>query len=163
MVLVSDLTGAALPYKERHDLNCAAVLAVAETTQPVAVHWQAAGCMVDPAQLGRAIDRAFNVRLVEITDSKGDALLDTLGLAALGLFDAQCLFRRLEYSDMASWMYDFGSRLFEDGSQVGEGEAVPGVDPAESWTCRHLHSFMPPNRLVVDVLPSRRHAGRPPG
>jgi hypothetical protein len=42
-VLVADLIGAGLPYRQRYELISTVVTAVAELTEPTAIHWEAAG------------------------------------------------------------------------------------------------------------------------
>ena len=92
-VRVADLTGAGLPYQERYELIAAVLRAVVEVSRPRAIHWEPADCIVAPESLARRLSFYCNVRLFEITKPKGNRLMDTMGLVALGLVDVQCLFR----------------------------------------------------------------------
>lgn len=62
------------------------------------IHWEPADCIMAPESMARRLSFYCNVRLFEITKPKGNRLMDTVGLAALGLVDAQCLFRELDTS-----------------------------------------------------------------
>jgi Domain of unknown function (DUF4261) len=96
----------------------------------------------------------------EISKPKGNRLMDTMGLTALGLVDAQCLFRELDASKVAWWLYQFARQIYAKGDFVKYGEALPGIDAAERWVCRHQLAMAPPSRAVIDVTPSAPHAGK---
>ena len=159
-VLVADLIGAGLPYRQRYELISTVVTAVAELTEPSAIHWEAAGCVVQPARLKRRLGFYCNVRAHEITNRKGFELMDTLGLAALGLVDAQCLYRRLVSSEMARWMYSLGRQIFDNSDFIKDGDAIPGPDPARRWVCRRALAMIPPARPVIDIEPPAEFAGK---
>jgi len=157
--LVSDLTGAYLPYKERFQPISTVAIAMTELTNPSAVHWEPAGCIVQPTRLRRRLRFYCNVRLHNIVNHKGDELMDTLGLAAIGLIDGQCLYRGLDSSEMARWMYGLAGQIFTKGAFIKDGEATAGLNAAEKWICRRETSLIPPARTVVDATPRGKHAG----
>jgi len=159
-VLVADLIGAGLPYQERYELITAVLRAVVEVSRPNAIHWEPADCMMAPESLARRLSFYCNVRLFEITKPKGNRLMDTIGLTALGLVDAQCLFRELDASKVAWWLYQFARQIDAKGDFLKDGEALPGIDVAERWVCRHQLAMAPPSRTVIDVTPSAPHAGK---
>ncbi len=159
-VLVADLIGAGLPYRERYELISTVAIAVAEHTEPTAIHWEPAGCIVEPARLKRRLTFYCNVRAHEITNRKGFELMDTLGLAALGLVDAQCLYRQRVSSEMARWMYSLGRQIFEKGDFINDGDAIPGPDPAQRWVCRHALAMIPPVRSVVDIASAEEKSSK---
>jgi hypothetical protein len=157
-LLISDSVDPGLAYKARYAAISRVIVAVAELTKPTACHWEPAGCLVDPDRLSRRLSWGFNVRLVRFTNTR-ESIMDTLGLAALGLLDVQCRFRELDAADMALWMYRLGIRLFNDGDFMADGDTVAGVDPTEQWICRHQKAIMPPERPVLDIEPTARHSG----
>jgi uncharacterized protein DUF4261 len=159
-VLVADLIGAGLPYQERYELLTAVLRAVVEVSRPDAIHWEPADCIMAPESLARRLSFYCNVRLFEITKPKGNRLMDTMGLTALGLVDVQCLFRELDASKVALWLYQFARQTYGKGDFVKDGEALPGIDAAEHWVCRHQLAMAPPSRAVIDVTPSAHHAGK---
>jgi len=157
---VADLTGAGLPYQDRYELISTVVPAFAELTEPTAIHWEPAGCILQPARLKRRLSFFCNVRVHEITNRRGFELMDTLGLAALGLADVQCLYRKRVSSEMARWMYSFGRQIFEKGDFINEGDAIPGPDPAQRWVCRHALAMIPPVRSVIDIEPAEEKSSK---
>jgi hypothetical protein len=159
-LLVADLIGAGLPYRERYELISTVVTVVAELTEPTAIHWEPAECIVQPARLKRRLSFYCNVRAHEITNRKGFELMDTFGLAALGLVDAQCLYRNLVSSEVARWMYSLARQIFEKGDFIKDGEAIAGPDPAQRWVCRHALAMIPPDRSVIDIEPPAKFAGK---
>ncbi len=159
-LLVADLTGAGLPYEERYELITAVLRAVVEVSRPNAIHWEPADCIMAPESLARRLSFYCNVRLFEITKPKGNRLMDTIGLTALGLVDAQCLFRELDGSKVAWWLYQFARQIYAQGDFVKDGEVLPGIDGAERWVCSHQLATGPPPRAVIDVTPSAPHAGK---
>jgi len=159
-VLVADLTGTGLPYQVRYELITAVVRALVEVSRPSAIHWEPADCIVAPDSLARRLSFYCNVRLFEITKPKGNRLMDTIGLTALGLVDAQCLFRELDASKVAWWLYQMARHVYAEGDSIKDGELRPGIDATEGWTCRHQLALAPPARAVIDVTPSAPHAGK---
>lgn len=159
-VLVADLTGAGLPYQERYELITAVLRAVVEVSRPNAIHWEPADCIVAPERLARRLSFYCNVRLFEITKPKGNRLMDTIGLDALGLVDAQCLFREVDASKVARWLYQLARQIYAKGDFVKDGEVLPGIEAEERWVCRHQIGMAPPFRTVIDVIPSAPHAGK---
>ncbi|HEV2415634.1 MAG TPA: DUF4261 domain-containing protein [Candidatus Dormibacteraeota bacterium] len=158
-LLVSDLFGSALPYKGRYELITSVLQAVVEETNPAAIHWEAADSIVEPKSLDRRLSFYCNVRLYEVTNRKGNRLMDTKGLTELGLVDAQCLFRELDASEVASWLFQLARQTFDRGDFIKDGETLPGIDPAERWKCRHELAMAGPARPVIDITPSAPHAG----
>jgi hypothetical protein len=159
-LLVSDLNGAALPYKERFQLISTVVFAMTELTNPSAIHWEPAGCLVEPRTLRAHLAWACNVRAHDILNRKGDKSMDTIGLAALGLRDVQCLYRGLDPSEIARWRYLLGRQIFANGDFIADGESIAGPDPAQKMGVSLRSGADSPRKSVVDVMPSARHAGR---
>lgn len=159
-LLVTDLVGRGLPYRERYELISTVALAVADVTQPDAIHWEPADCIVQPERFKRRLDFYCNVRALTVRNRKGFELMDTLGLAALGLVDAQCLYRGLVSSQMARWTYALARQIFANGDFLKDGETIPGLNPDERWRSRHEQAMVPPVRPVIDITPSAPHAAK---
>ena len=148
-----------LSYDLRYRLISTVAVAIVQLTNPTACHWEPADCLVEPKRLARKLQWPFNVRKVDF-DRGRESLMDTLGLGALGLTDAQCYFRGLDPADMARWMYGLGRGLFTDGGVIAEGHSVAGLDSDQRWTCSYRSAMLPPERPVIDVKPPARYAGR---
>jgi hypothetical protein len=156
-VTVGDITGSRLPYAKRLGLLTAVATACVEVTNPLVCHWKGAGCLVQPSRLGERMSKASNVRLFNVGIGT-EHLMDTLGLAAIGLPDVQCAFSNLDPSWVAGWMYGVATYLFERGDVINDGDVIPAPVAGEHWTCTHEVSRVPPSRTVLNVKPSPAHA-----
>ena len=86
--------------------------------------------------------------------------MDTLGLAAIGLPDAQMRFTKLEAGFVAGWMHAMRLYMFEQGDVIADGDVVPAPVPGEHWAFSHQMSAVPPERVVdVNIAPSPKYAG----
>jgi hypothetical protein len=168
-VLVTDMMSAALDYRERLELFQKALAATLETAPALAIHWRPTGQCVNPqtfldavAQHGyrHPLPGAINVRFYRISGYKAekettteDMLTDTLGLAALGLPDLQCHFRRLNPDSVVRILYNAACYLFEKGPVIQNGHTIPGPSPGEKWLCRCEKALLGPERTVIDLDP----------
>ncbi len=165
-LLVSDLMSRGLDYPTRVRLFRGALRAVLENVDCRAIHWQPTQQIVDPrafleAQQEDDIQNQLwgfiNVRLFRIEGAE-DVLMDTLGLAALGLPDLQCHFHGLEPNAVAGMLWNTSFYLFEHGDVIEDGHTIGGVHPQDQWACRHEESLVGPNREVLDVNPGEPFA-----
>jgi hypothetical protein len=160
-VLVMDLLSLGQPYQTRLRLVYEVIRAVARTTQPEVAYWHPAGWMVAPEKLtDDPLDAALNVRLFRVDNRPGEIVMDTLGLAALGVPDVQCHFKGLEEGRMAGFLRGVGTYVFEHGDVIGDGDTVPGPQPNEKWACRHEMALVAPARVVIDIDPGPPHSTR---
>ena len=168
-VVVSDLMAKDLPARERLALFEAVLLGIIEAARPAAIHWKPAGKLVDPAALLKAsgstsIDAlpqaAINVRLFRIARSEEDLLMDTLGLASLGLPDMQVLFHGMEPSRVAAHLYAVALYTLRNGELVQEGETIEGPTRGTEWIARRGQALVEPARPVFDFDPGPDYAIR---
>jgi len=174
-LLVTDLKAAELHHLERLVLFQRVLVAVLRAYPCLAIHWQPTQQMVDPREFLAAVDAAgglvftpgpLNVRLFRIVaeeardSAQSDVLMDTLGLAALGLPDLQCHFAGLDPEAVSRLLYNTGIYLFERGDQIDDGHTVPGIQPDQKWQCRHEHSLALPERVVIDLDPGPPYSAR---
>lgn len=165
-VMVADFLARALPRGERISLIRRIVLAISQAAPPAAIHWRESGRVVDPVAFGGAVVRgssdhlfpALNVRLFNIAGRPGEMVMDTLGLAALGLPDVQCHFAGLDATRMAGLLYDSAHYLFEHGDAIADGHTIQGFTPEQRWRCRHEDAMVGPARVVLDLDPGPPHA-----
>ena len=167
---VSDRAARHLPYPIRLRRLQRIVGALLETAAPqgacLALHVPLCQLLVEPSaflegqQTGTDfLCGAVNVRLFHVEEQRpGDLLMDTLGLAALGLPDLQCHFNGAEPNDMARLLWDCAYYLFEKGDAIADGHAVAGLRPEQRWLCRHERSLTEPERVVLDVNPGPEYA-----
>lgn len=155
-----------LPSQERLGALVARVAAAAARLPCVAVWWKPAERVVEPRALaaaareGDALRVALNLRLFHVENGGADEhVLDTLGLAPLGLPDAQCHFRGLDSAAVAELLDETARYLYAEGDVIADGDTVAGVDGAP-WSCRREAALVDPPRDVIDVTPPAPHAIR---
>jgi hypothetical protein len=166
-VLVTDLLSSSLPYAVRLNLLESVLLGVIEVAPPLAIHWQPSGKIVDPAALRRHLSQgpayaplhgAVNVRMFQIAGTEHDILMDTLGLAALGLADLQIHFRHLDPNKVAGLLFNYAHYLFAKGDVIEDGNTIQGIEPGQKWVARHELSLIEPQRVVIDLDPGEGFA-----
>lgn len=163
-VLVTDALAHLLQPPRRLELFQGVLAAVVEVAPPLAIHWAPAGHLVDPAGWRRQLDDgdrlhgAVNVRLFRDGERRGELVMDTLGLAALGLPDVQCHFYDLDAGLMAGWLRAVAKHLFDNGPVLRDGATVSGFVPLSRWKVETEAAILPPHREVVDVDTGDGHA-----
>jgi hypothetical protein len=160
-VLVSEFAGFPLPYRDRVRLFYEGLIAVVEATRPLGVFVQHADKLLNPAEVLKASGSedplapfmlGLNVRLFRLGDT-GDLLMDTRGMAALGLADFQMHFRGLNPGRIASLLFNYARYIYEHGDCITDGETIEGATPDQRWRCQHEMAIYEPERVVVDVDP----------
>ncbi len=129
--------------------------------RPLALHWLPSQRLVDPEAWRQSVshgappsDHALNVRLFKVADGRpGEGLMDTRGLAALGLPDLQCHFVDLELDAVARLLFAYAEYLFEKGDVLNEESLVRGVASYQEWEVQRGTSLSAPEREVVMLLP----------
>src|SRR5262249_4988245 len=142
------------------------VRAVQEIAPCEAMHWINTQQIINPSRFvfmqgeegAQPLYGSINVRFFNIQGSNGDCLMDTLGLAVLGLPDIQCHYRELQPKDVAHVLYNVACYIFERGDIIKNGETVPGVLQHDEWRCRHEMALAGPERIVLDLDPGGQYA-----
>ena len=166
-MVVSDILASGLDYKTRLALFHGVLRSVLEVIAPLAIHWQPSQRLVHPAAYlaARRAERAdplypaVNVRLFRVEQgAPGEVVMDTVGLAALGLPDLQCHCAGLQPGAVAAMLYNSAAYLFEHGDVIEDGHTIQGLSPDQRWTCQHEMALVAPEREVIDVDPGPPHA-----
>lgn len=139
-----------------------------ELTNPLAVHLSHAERIIDPAVLVAAstsseeadvLRSLINVRMFRIENGEnGDLVMDTRGLAELGLPDLQIHFHSLDPARIAGHLYNSAFYIFSNGDCIRDGHTIDGLDAIEKWRCRLENALVPPERVVIDFDPGPRFA-----
>jgi len=173
-VELRDFMAAGLGAQVRLELFQRTLHGVLEAAPAVALHWLPTQQLVDPAQFAAAMESggfdqllpgAVNVRFyrAQAPDGGEAMLMDTVGLAAIGLADLQCYFRELPAEEVRRVLLDGAGYLFRHGLIVRQGDQLPGIGGAtDPWDCEVGLSFVPPERLAVTLLPAAPHNVVPP-
>lgn len=167
-LLLTEFLAREIEYRTRLRLFQTALLSVVELTNPAAVVWRPGDKLVDPAALRRAsgaadpmamVRSAVNVRMFRIENhAPGDMLMDTRGLAELGLPDLQVHFRGLEPDRVAAVLFNLALYLFQKGDVIADGHTVAGLSPGQKWKCQGEASLIGPERQVIDLNPGPPYA-----
>jgi hypothetical protein len=168
-LVVSDMLGHFYDYRTRLGLFHQAVQAALAVMECRAIHWTPAQRMVDPRKYQErrqpgsddALFPAVNVRLYRMPQQgvHPEILMDTTGLAALGLPDLQCHFHDLDIGFVGTMLNTGAYEVFEKGDFLQDGDTVESVVPGfDAWQCRHEVSLALPRRLVIDFDPGPRYA-----
>jgi hypothetical protein len=125
---------------------------VIEATQPLATWWPASRQALEPAVAAQdALLGALNVRSIPDPDDADEGVVDTLGLAQLGLPDLQCHFRYLNPELLAEL---FGSLAREMATTSTPPMAtVRGITRYQRWPVRSAPHLFGPARRVLAVDP----------
>jgi len=166
-VLVSDLMTSGLEYRSRLSLFQNALAGILAVVPCEAIAWRPSQQIIDPKAFLESLEKqsapnplagAVNVRLFNIDGTDGEMVMDSLGLAALGLCDVQCHFRDLEVNDMATFLFNLAAYLFDNGDVIADGHTVEGIPPGTKWRCQHEKALIAPEREVLDIDPGQPYA-----
>jgi hypothetical protein len=165
-VLVTDLMTSPLEYHRRLDLFHRGLRGVLETAPGLAIHWQHSGRIVDARDWARQFDAgdpaqlffagAVNVRMFKVQEGATgvrELVMDTLGLAALGLPDLQCHFRDLDPGAVARVLYNSAWYVYSSGDIITDGHTIEGIDAGSRWRCQHQAALVAPERVVLNLDP----------
>jgi hypothetical protein len=152
------------------------LLEIIKLVPPLAIHCHHAEKIADPAKIVEACAPSssaggmaafLNVRLFRIENREsGELVMDTRGLAALGLPDIQVHFRKLDARQVAALLFNTALYVYEKGDCIEDGHTVQGLAADQKWRCQHEESLVAPKRVVVDLDPGdpfaagRRRRGR---
>ncbi len=156
---VTDVLAAGLPYKNRLRLFLDVLHGLMDLSGPVAVLWKPAGKFVRPLALPRSIkpgepqDAVRVVVGVRRLKAGGEKLLDTLGLAPLGIPDLECLPGDRDPRPAEALLLALARYAFDLGDVLADGRGIKGPDGKERWLCRRGRSKAAPDRAVVRVGP----------
>jgi hypothetical protein len=154
-------------YRIRLTLFNHALEAVLSIAPCQALLWTPSQQFIPPAQFLEArrskdfhpLLFGLNIRFYRISNGHpGEKLMDTMGLAALGLPDLQCHFVRLDPNQVARVLSNSAYYLYDRGDVVKDGNTIQGIVDTDRWHCRHETSLMPPQRMVLDLDPGATHA-----
>ena len=161
-LLVTDLMTSSLPAPRRLEVFQRALAAVVNAMRPSAIAWTAANKLVDPVRFVDAMDSrdpvdrlvlALNVRMFNVGNRPGETVMDTMGLASLGLPDLQVHSTGLEPNDIARHLFNSALYVLEKGDVIADGQTIDGIPRGAKWRCQHEASLVGPSRVVLDIDP----------
>lgn len=169
-ILVTDMMASGLEIHERITLFQAALYVIVEALHPKAIHFSHSQLFIDGASYLANVPMSpdynlllgpLNVRLFKVEDAHESAVvMDTLGLAALGLPDLQVHCRDLDVNQLAGMLYGTGHYIFDHGDVIQDGHTLSGWEEDQRWKCQHEASLAEPRRVVLDINPGEPWAVR---
>ena len=167
-LLVTDLMSSMLAASPRLDVFQRALAGIVTALRPTAIAWTTAGKIIDPARFLHVMEQAdrierlvlaLNVRMFKVDNFPGEVVMDTMGLASLGLPDLQVHFRDIEPNDIAHKLFNTALYVFEKGDVIEDDHTIDGVPSGTKWRCRHEASLVGPSRVVLDFDPGAPYTG----
>lgn len=159
-ILLTEMMAHSLEPQMRVYLFHAVLEAVVELTKPIGMAFKHSQQIIDPADYLASVDKrpilrpgAVNVRYYTISNSPGDAVMDTRGLTEIGLHDLQCHFRGLSPDDVAAVLFNTAIYIFDQGPVIESGNTIAGIEANSKWVCQFEQALISPDREVLDLNP----------
>ncbi|MET7419993.1 DUF4261 domain-containing protein [Dactylosporangium sp. NPDC005555] len=129
------------------------VRGIAAATTPAGIWWPGSAVATHPGSFGgRPLAGIVNVRMFNVAGSLGTLLMDTLGLAALGLPDLECVFAGLPPDQMAGYLQDAAEYLVA-GNVIRGGDTMQGLTGNRRWKVAARPARTDPDRAVLSITP----------
>lgn len=159
-LMLTDMMARGLPHQQRLQLFNQVLRAILEVAPCDAIYWRSSDKLMEPTaflaalQEGQDLYGALNIRLYNIQSEqeRQEMVMDSCGLAALGVPDVQCHFYDMNPNEVAGFLMDISHYLYEQGDIITDGETI-GQDEEQRWTCEHQFSLIAPRRVVIDLNP----------
>jgi len=163
-VLITDLMAIGLEYTKRVELFQKALYAIVELIPCKGVNFHISEQVISREDylennpLDDEYDPLFgilNVRIFNIEGQKGEYIMDTLGLSAVGLCDLQCHFKNLDPNEISNVLYSYGYYIFDNQDAIDDMKTIEGISKNDRWNCRHEVALVEPERVVLDINPGK--------
>jgi hypothetical protein len=150
-LLLTEFLGRDVDTGNRLGVYGAALGAVIEATRPAAVWWPGSQQALPPGEpVGDPVGALVNVRTFHDPTDPDVAIMDTLGMAQLGLPDLQCHFRYLGTDLMAGLLRNAARYQYEGGRIT---DAIRGFTVHQRWAVRSGSALAEPVRQVLTIDP----------
>ncbi|WP_046225502.1 DUF4261 domain-containing protein [Paenibacillus dauci] len=163
-MILTDMMARGMPHQRRLPLFNHVLRAILEVVPCDAVYYNESDKLVDPQALLQAFSQghelygALNIRLYNIQSDNGrrEMVMDSRGLAALGVPDVQCHFYDIEPAEVAQFLMNTAEYLYHQGDIIADGETI-GMHENQRWKVEHQYSLVGPRRVVLDVDPGEAY------
>lgn len=171
-VMAIDMLTAALPARERADLDMDFLEALAELYPTCAAfYFQSCGKLLLAENVrehqipkeDRFIRFGVNARFFNIQGTE-DMLVDTVGMSTLFLPDLQYHFHGMDPNWVVNHAYNVASYILQNDNPIRPGETVDGVVDGRMcrelrWRCEYEKALIQPVREVIDVCMGQYASG----
>jgi len=151
-LLVTEFLGREVDSTVRLAVFQAVLSAVVSATAPAATWWPASEQALEPAYAAEDPMRGVvNLRNFPDPDDEDVAVLDTIGMAQLGLPDLQCHYRYLNTDLLAVRFIDLARGMA--GGATPPTAAIRGITMHQRWPVQSAPALRAPVRPVLTVDP----------
>lgn len=157
-VLLTDIMSSGLNPKERQHILSSAIRAFVKHSNCIGIANKRTQQIIDAEEIRASSDPLLgfvNIRFFNAGDQ--GLLMDSLGLAALGLYDVQCHFFGLDPNEVSYQLYNIAYYIFNEDPEFENGHTVAGIN-GESWQVQYEGSLVAPDRDVLDLNPGSKYA-----
>lgn len=155
---ITDLMASGLAIKERHFILSTALRIFTNNSNCIGVVCKRTQQIVDSEAIGKSEDPLLgfiNIRFYNA--GKQGLLMDSIGLAALGIYDVQCHYVDLDPNDVSQLLYNVAYYVFNDEPEFVDGHTIEGIN-GQKWNVQFEKALVPPNREVLDINPGPEFA-----
>ncbi|WP_322903132.1 DUF4261 domain-containing protein [Paenibacillus campi] len=158
--MLTDMMARGMPPQRRLPLFNSVLRAILEVAPCEAVYYKASDKLVPAAELLQSLQQeqplygALNIRLYQIPGEgeRKEMVMDSCGLAALGVPDVQCHFYDMEPGEVAQFLMNVADYVYHQGDIIADGETI-GLHENQRWRAEHQYSLVMPRRVVLDLDP----------
>lgn len=157
-VLLTDIMASGLEPNERHFIFSNALRILTKHSNCIGVANKLTQQIIDADEIKNNSDPLLGFINIRFFNAGEEGLLmDSLGLAALGLYDIQCHFVELDPNEVSSQLYNIAYYIFNEDPDFENGHTVAGIN-GESWKVQYENSLAAPHRDVLDLNPGAEYA-----
>ncbi len=157
-VLLTDLMASGLETKERLFILSNALSIFVKHSNCIGIANKNTQQIIDAEKIKATDDLLLsfiNIRFFNAGDQ--GFLMDSLGLASLGLYDIQCHFIELNPNEVSSLLYNTAYYILTEEPIFENGHTVAGLNE-ESWLVQFETSLAEPSRNVLDLNPGAKYS-----
>ncbi len=163
-LMLTDMMARGMPPQRRLPLFNNVLRAILEVAPCEAVYYKASDKLVSSAELLQALQQdqqlygALNIRLYQIPgdSERKEMVMDSCGLAALGVPDVQCHFYDMEPGEVAQFLMNVADYVYHQGDIIADGETI-GLHENQRWRVEHQYALVMPRRVVLDLDPGETY------
>lgn len=156
-VVMSDFMADNVNYQKRVQFFNRVLYLFITLYKPNGINWTYSQKIVNPDMYLKSLEEEknnslfghLNVRYFKTTNN--EYVMDTLGLAALGLPDLQCHFKGLEFGEVALTLFEYAKKIYKYGDYIIDGQKKYNLFINKEEKLKHELSITIPPRLVINI------------
>lgn len=157
-VLLTDLMASGLEVKDRLLILSNALNILVKYSNCIGIANKNSQQIISSERIKNSDDLLLsfiNIRFFNAGDQ--GLIMDSLGLASLGLYDIQCHFVDLNPVEVSSLLYNTAYYIFNEEPVFKNGHTIEGLNE-ERWFVQFETSLVEPSRNILDINPSAKYS-----